>query len=187
MLQQLDPGQAHPTLKSPDKLTKESSDISNDDLPSWSQVVLEFLKISIPNSLARLAQQPQFLIIFAVTLLNDPKKIAGVGVALSCFNLGVWCIMHGLITPCEILTASAYGQRDYKLCGVYLYRGLFVINTIQIIEAIVMILFLRGFLLSLGQDPDVIDHCMDFVFYGLPGLLLETNFQLQRRWLSSMR
>ena len=51
-----------------------------------------------------------------------------------------------------------------------------MINMIQSIVAVGMILFLRDFLLSIGQVPGVIDHCMDFVFYGLPGLLLETNF-----------
>ena len=88
-----------------------------------------FLKIVIPATVTN-------LIIFGGTILintmfaarlNDPEKLAAVGLSNVCCNVMVLCLLFGLNSAQETLTSQAYGADDKRLCGLYLNRGRFIL------------------------------------------------------------
>ena len=99
--------------------------------------------------------------IFAVTQLDDPKKTAGLGLALSIFNVAFHSTA-GVLAPCEILTANAYGQKDLKLCGTYLNRGILILNITLALVLGGLITFTEPILLFFGQDPETVNYCTQF-------------------------
>ena len=89
--------------------------------------------------------------VLAVTQFNDSYKTAGLGIALSIFNVA-YNTMHGILAPCDILTANAYGQKDLKLCGIYLNRGILILNIVLIGLLGALVAFTEPILLMFGQD-----------------------------------
>ena len=155
---------------------------NDDEIVPWNQVVQEYLSISIPSVLSRFAVTPQFFMVFAVTQFNDPQKTAGLGLALSIFNVA-FNSTAGILAPCEILTANAYGQKDLKLCGTYLNRGILILNIALVVLLGGLITFTEPILLFFGQNREVVNYCMQFQMWALPGFYFEMMFHLYRRWL----
>ena len=124
---------------------------NDDEIVPWTQVIYEFLSISIPSVLSRFAVTPQYFMVFAVTQFNDPQKTAGLGLALTIFNVA-FNTTSGILTPCEILTSNAYGQKDLRLCGIYLNRGILILNIVLVGLLTALITQTEPILLSFGQD-----------------------------------
>ena len=80
----------------------------DDETVPWHQIIKEYLFLSVPSVLSSFAVTPQFFMVLAVTQFNDSYKTAGLGIALSIFNVA-YNTMHGILAPCDILTANAYG------------------------------------------------------------------------------
>ena len=99
--------------------------------------------------------------VFAVSLFNDPQKTAGLGLALSIFNMATNTVF-GLMVHCEILTANVYGQKDLRLCGIYLNRGFIILNFMLIGLLILFYLGTEQLMLSFGQKDEVIKYCIKF-------------------------
>ena len=91
--------------------------------------------------MARGALSSTFLIVFVVSLFNDPKKTAGIGIGLSVYAICVEYIIVGFIVPCETLTGNAFGQHDLRVCGVYYNRGLLIIMTVLVISLSAIMVF----------------------------------------------
>jgi multidrug resistance protein, MATE family len=58
--------------------------------------------------------------------LNDPAKIAGVGMGNMTVNLLAMSIIYGMNSSLDTLISQASGSGNKELCGVYLNRGRFV-------------------------------------------------------------
>ena len=59
--------------------------------------------------------------------MDDPEKLAGVGLGTATCHLMVLSLMIGLNAAQETLTSQAFGAANLSLCGVYLNRGWFIL------------------------------------------------------------
>ena len=87
--------------------------------------------------------------------MNDPVKLAAVGLANVSCNIMIDSIMVGLNSAQETLTSQAFGAGNLRLCGVYLNRGHFILLAFFIPLAVLPSLYMDDILLAIGQDPEV--------------------------------
>ena len=101
--------------------------------------------------------------------LDDPAKLAGVGLAITLLNSVFIWPMTGMNCAVETLVSQAYGAGDLRLCGVLLNRGR-VINTAILVPLLVGGLFADSLLAALGQDATVIVYAFEYILANLPGI-----------------
>jgi MATE family multidrug resistance protein len=71
--------------------------------------------------------------------LNDPAKLAGVGMGNMIMNLFGLSTVYGMNGAMETLVAHAFGHGNLHLCGVYLNRARLILCIVYI--PIIIILF----------------------------------------------
>ena len=115
-----------------------------------------FLKLAIPAIFTNLAAFATVVTnsVFAGRM-NDPVKLASVGLSSVCVNIMVLSIMIGLNAAQETLTSQAYGAGNLKLCGIYLNRGRFILIAFFIPFAVIPSIFAEEIFNGIGQDPEV--------------------------------
>ena len=101
-----------------------------------------FLKLSIPVVVTNVIDHTSIIInsVFAGHM-NDPIKLAVVGLSNVCCMIMVQTFLIGLNSAQETLTSQAFGANSIRLCGVYLNRGRFILTVFFIGLAIWPLIF----------------------------------------------
>jgi MATE family multidrug resistance protein len=74
-----------------------------------------------------------------------------------------------MATALDTLCGQAYGAKKYRLLGIYLQRGLIVLNLSAIPFALIY-LYMGEILQWLGQDPDIAEGAGQYTRYLIPAL-----------------
>ena len=82
--------------------------------------------------------------------MNDPTKLAVVGLANVFIEVLILSMMVGLNTGIETLTSQGFGHGNLRLCGLYLNRGAFILTAFFLIFTIVPSIFSTEIFLALG-------------------------------------
>ena len=118
---------------------------------------------------------------------EDPAKIAAVGLSVTLIDFVIFAFIRGLNSAQETLTSQAFGAGQLEICGTYLHRGSFVMTLFFIPLAITIVFFGEPILLLIGQDPEVVEYAKDFVRIITPGIYFAGLYDLEVRWLNSMK
>ena len=131
-----------------------------------------FLKIALPAIATNLLGLASIVTnsVFAGQM-NDPVKLAVVGLTSFCCHVMVFSFMIGLNSAQETLTSQAYGAQNLHLCGVYLNRGIFILITFFVPFALVPCFFGESILLALGQNAEVSRLCQVQIRSMIPSIL----------------
>ena len=118
--------------------------------------------------------------------LNDPHKLAGLGLGTSVLECLTLYIIMGMNGALETLVAQAFGAGQLYLCGVYFNRAR-VINTVIFVPLLIILLFTKPILSALVQDDEVSEYARQYVFVNLPGVYFLGMFDLTKRFLNCMK
>lgn len=124
-----------------------------------SQRVCNILSLAVPTMLfsgARSLQQS--LNVIFIGLLNDPAKLAAVGMGNMVNNLVGMSCFFGFSAAMDTLQTQAAGAGNFELCGVYLHRARVIITGLFLV-IIVLLLNVEKPLVMLGQDAKVAKYC----------------------------
>ena len=77
--------------------------------------------------------------------LDDPAKLAGVGLGTSLLNVVIFEPLMGMNSALETLASQAFGANELRLCGEYLNRGR-MINTVIFVPLFVLMCFSKQIL-----------------------------------------
>ena len=110
-----------------------------------------FIKLTIPAILTNLASFACVVCtgVFAGRL-DDPTKLAVVGLSGVCCNIMILSVMIGLNSAQETLTSQAFGAGNLELCGIYLNRGRFILVAFFIPLAFLVSLYGAEIMVLLG-------------------------------------
>eukprot|EP00347_Sterkiella_histriomuscorum_P010943 403374339 len=117
---------------------------------------------------------------------DDTKLLASLGlggITISIFLLSIGISFCGSL---DTLISQAYGQQDFRLCGIYLNRQLYLTTMIFIPLSIPLWFCEYGFI-YLGQDPYVSEQAAIYVKICMPGILLFTYGSCLGRFCSGHR
>ena len=82
--------------------------------------------------------------------LGDAQALAAVGLTNTLLAMMCLCLILGLNSAQETLTSQAYGASNYRLCGIYLNRGTFILLSFFIPYALGPFLFGSQIFRNLG-------------------------------------
>ena len=92
--------------------------------PKTSRMFRTFIRIALPAMLTNLSAFTTVIVAYTFTgHMNDPVKLAALGLAYSVNSMLVVNLLIGLNAAQETLTSQAFGANNLRLCGVYLNRG----------------------------------------------------------------
>lgn len=117
--------------------------------------------------------------------LNDPAKLAGLGLATEFLLSTALYVVIGMTGACETLVAQAFGAKKLALCGNYLNRA-WLINTLLLIPIFLLLIFTKPLLGLLGQDAAVIEHANTFILAAMPSVYFWSQNDLLKRFLSCL-
>ena len=83
--------------------------------------------------------------------LNDPVKLAAIGLGNMLNQLLPYTMMIGMNTALETLVSQAYGRKNIYECGLFLHRSLMLI-TIMFIPIAVILYHSDSILIFVGID-----------------------------------
>lgn len=83
--------------------------------------------------------------------------------------------------------ASAYGNKQYYLCGVYLNRGRIIQTLIVLPLAILLFLFGTNLFQLMGQNEKVATMTQNYLYIGLFGAFGGLQFQITKRFLLAQK
>ena len=110
-----------------------------------------FTKIAVPVVLTNFGWLTSPLIVIMIaSRMNDPVKLAVVGLSSSICNIVVLSVLLGLNAAQDTLTSQAFGAGNLELCGTYLNRGCMVMLAFFVPLAMIAMLFAEGIFTSLG-------------------------------------
>jgi Na+-driven multidrug efflux pump len=104
--------------------------------------------------------------------LNDPAKLAGVGMANMTLNLLAFSPLMGMNSVLETLVSQAFGSGNLYMCGVYLNRGRFL-TTCFFIPVMFVLLNTDHILIAMGQDIEVAGYAQEYITTLFPGIYLQ--------------
>ena len=87
--------------------------------------------------------------------MNDPAKMAAIGLANVCHVILILGFMIGLNAAQETLTSQAFGFGNHRMCGNYLNRGRLILISFFIPLAVIPAIFAEKIFLAIGQDAEV--------------------------------
>ncbi len=117
--------------------------------------------------------------------LNDPVKLAAVGVGTMIINMAGVAPQLGLNSGLETLVSQARGSNNLTLCGLYLQRGRAILM-IAFLPMLVVFLLSKRVLMGLGQDPEVVSQAYDYILIMTPSIFVMGLQDIQRKFMIQM-
>ena len=152
-------------------------------------MIKHFVKLVIPSIITSVGAFMVMTIntIFAGKIVDDTAaKLAGVGLGSLMLSMIARYILIGVNCAQETLVSQAFGQREFKLSGVYLIRGFFIMTVVYIPLA-VCLCFANLILLFLRQNEGVVGYAQEYIYPMIPALYFFGLFDLVRKFLQCLQ
>ena len=165
----------------------ENELLKTDDI-SYKTALVHLIQVSIPSCFALFFQVLLEVInITFVGNLNDSKAMATVGLASLTINAFMFGPGYGICGGIDTLVASAFGNNEHYLCGVYFNRGRLIQTWIVFPIAIILLYFATDIFMLMGQDKEVAEMTHRFLHVALPGALWGLQFQITKRFMLAQK
>ena len=136
------------------------------------QVIYEILAFAVPASIGSFLNLGQMTMnLIFIGHLNDPVKLAAVGVGTMIINMAGVAPQLGLNSGLETLVSQARGSNNLALCGLYLQRGRAIL-IIAFLPMLVVFLLSKRVLMGLGQDPEVVSQAYVYILIMIPSIFV---------------
>jgi MATE family multidrug resistance protein len=117
---------------------------------------------------------------------NDATMIAGIGIGTLYINATGYVLGAGLMGGVDTLCSQAFGDRKYKMVGIYANVARVCIFLFFVIMGIPFTIFSRTCLLLIGQEPEVAQYASNFCYSMLPSVFFALQYNTSLRYLQSM-
>ncbi|CDW89421.1 na+-driven multidrug efflux pump [Stylonychia lemnae] len=117
---------------------------------------------------------------------NAVQLQATLGLTTLFMNTLIVTIQIGFNGSLSTLISQAFGQKDYRLCGLYLNRQL-MLNGLIFLPMVIIMMFSKELYLLLGQDADMASEAATFLQITLPGFFCFGQYLCYQRFLAAQR
>ena len=148
-------------------------------------IAIEFGTIVYPITLYNycLFSYGSINIFFISRTYKDIDMINAIGIANLYVNLTTGIIIGGITGALETLAANAYGNKNYKLMGIYFDRCRYISISYWIIISIFHFFFARTILGFLKVEERVIELTLEYISISVFSYLVEINFLINEKHL----
>ena len=153
---------------------------------SYRRALVEILKIGLPAIVSLSSTLFVEVINTAfVGHLGSEAMMAGVGIANMFLNVIGLSVMFGVNGTLNTVVSQAFGQENYKLCGVYLNRARIIVTLLQV--PLLAILFnARPLFDVLGFSDEAAFYSEQYIQIVAPGLYINALNDANKRMLNCM-
>jgi len=145
-----------------------------------------FLKLALTSVPASFCVAFQYFLnvidIVCVGHLNDSNQMAAIGLATTTLLVLFVYPLIGSLGALDTLASTAYGNKQYYLCGVYLNRSI-LLMTLLAIPCLTVLSFTNHLLLFIGQEELIADMVQKYIFYSIPGMFMLCYDESIKRFL----
>lgn len=145
-----------------------------------------FAKIAITSLPASFCVAFQYFLnvidIVCVGHLNDSNQMAAIGLATTTLLVLFVYPLIGSLGALDTLASTAYGNKQYYLCGVFLNRSI-LLMTLMAIPCLAALSFTNQLLYFIGQDELIADMVQKYIFYSIPGMFMLCYDESIKRFL----
>ena len=116
--------------------------------------------------------------------LDNSVMISAVGLGNIIVNIFGYATFMGLNSALCTFVAQSFGAGEKEVCGVYLWRGRYLLC---IVFAIILPIFMcsEAMFEVLGQDKEASQYAQQYIVAVIPGLFLLGMLDLDRNFLTS--
>lgn len=122
---------------------------------------VQTLRLAFPIIIGELAQMSLHLIDSAMVGAINYKQLAATALVINGINIP-FVFGIGMTISVSQMVSMAHGRGDQKAVSHYLFNG-FVLCAFTAVAISCLLVFGRGFLHHLGQDPEVVDYAIPFL------------------------
>jgi MATE family multidrug resistance protein len=163
----------------------EVTPISNGD--STIKAALQVLFDAIPATIGLLfIFIAETINIIFIGRFNQPEMIAGIGIGTLYINATGYVLGAGLMGGLDTLCSQAFGNRKYKMVGVYANVARICIGFYFIFISLPFTIFSKPMLLMIGQEDAVAQFASRFCHSMLPSLFFALQYNTTLRYLQAM-
>lgn len=119
------------------------------------------LRLAFPIIIGELAQMALHIIDSAMVGAINYKQLAATALVINGINIP-FVFGIGMTISVSQMVSMAHGKGDAKAVSHYLFNG-FVLCAVTAIVISSLLVFGRGFLHHLGQDPEVVEYALPFL------------------------
>jgi MATE family multidrug resistance protein len=112
---------------------------------------------------------------------NDADMINAIGIANLYLNITTRIIISGIIDALETLASNAFGNKNYKLLGIYFDRCRVISFIFWIFIVIFHFFFAKIILKFLCVEERVIDMTLQYISIHIFSNLIDVNFQINTK------
>lgn len=119
------------------------------------------IKLALPIVIGELAQMALHIIDTAMVGRVNYKQLAAAALVINTMNIP-FVLGIGMTISVSQMVSMAHGRRDAQQVSHYFFNG-FVLCTITAVLISLALVFGKGIMLHMGQDPEVVQYAMPFM------------------------
>ncbi len=131
------------------------------DMSNLKQEASQTIRLAIPIIIGELAQMALHIIDTAMVGAISYKQLAAASLVVTAMNIP-FVFGIGMTISVSQMVSMAHGRKNSKQVSHYLYNG-FVLCAVTAIFISLLLVFGRGMLRHLGQDPEVVELAVPFM------------------------
>ncbi|CDW78027.1 na+-driven multidrug efflux pump [Stylonychia lemnae] len=168
-----------------EKARKQDSS-EHENLETW-HVLKKISQLSIFPIIGMIFH-PAYSIFNAIVLgqNEDGRILASLGLGSLTLGIVLLSIGSSFNSCLDTLISQAFGQKDHRLCILYLNRQ-FYLSTMVFLPLAIIVYQCETFYVYLGQDPFVAKNASTYVLFNIPGILFATYGSCYSRYFSGNR
>ena len=156
--------------------------------PATSKLFMTFTKLVVPSFLTNImAFLGNTTTVVYAGQSNNEVWLAAIGLSNASVGIMMTSMLVGVNSAQETLSSQAFGANQLRLCGIYLNRGIMILNAAYLPLALSAGIFGEKILNALGQEPEVTAVSIDIIRIMLIAVFLWGHYDLRKRWLSCQR
>eukprot|EP00347_Sterkiella_histriomuscorum_P003491 403364095 len=169
------------------KSTPGNSAIQSEDL-SFGHVFKQIINLSTYPIISMLFHPGYHMIntIMIGRMENPVENLAIFGLASVTNSLFLMSVSIAFNNALSTLISQAHGQKEPRLCSLYLNRQL-ILNVMIYLPIIFMLLFSEYIYLLIGQEPRIAREASHFSFLVIPGLFFFGIYHTYSKYLAGQR
>jgi MATE family multidrug resistance protein len=117
---------------------------------------------------------------------DNATMIAGIGIGTLYINATGYILGAGLMGGLDTLCSQAFGDRKYRMVGVYANVARICIFLFFIILSVPFSILSKTVLLMIGQEETVSQYASNFCYSMLPSLFFALQYNTSLRYLQAM-
>lgn len=167
-----------------EKLVSTQTDSKSE---TWSFYFSRMLNLALPNTLTSFSWIAQSVMgVYFVGRLGNVTYLDAFSLGNTWTGIFAFSIIIGFGAGMDTLVSQSFGQNDFRMCAIHLYRG-FLVVSIASLPCYLILSYSYQIYCFIGIDPQVSYHAAKCVLALIPAVILQVPLILLEKFMFGQR